>query len=130
MPKPIINIPFRISTDECGDARFTEQEIKDLIKSGNCHLHPTRPIPTPGAVPLLIRTSDGKVVGEFFYKDKVKETINGFDSSKIVNRLRSVKTDITRYQNLKDEYKLTDKMYLPSALIEIESLMEDLETQI
>jgi uncharacterized protein (UPF0332 family) len=52
-PKMLFN--FRISNDSSGEQRFTEDEIKNEIKSDNVFIERG----------LLIRKGDGKVIGEF-----------------------------------------------------------------
>lgn len=49
-----INIEVRISKDSSQKPRFTKEEIDELIKTENIKFHRN----------LLLRISDGKVVGE------------------------------------------------------------------
>ncbi len=53
--KPQMLFNFRISNDSSGTQRFAEDEIKNEIKSDNVLIERG----------LLIRKSDGKVIGEF-----------------------------------------------------------------
>jgi len=53
--KPIMKFDFRISNDSSGKQRFTEDEVITEIKNDNVKMERG----------LLIRKSDGKVIGEF-----------------------------------------------------------------
>jgi hypothetical protein len=47
------NIQIRISRDAAGNLRFTKKEVEELLQSGSS-FHKN----------LLVRTKDGKVIGE------------------------------------------------------------------
>jgi hypothetical protein len=57
-PKMILNI--RISNDEAGNQRYTNNQIISEIKKGNVNIE----LSGGNKVPLLIRKKDGAVLGE------------------------------------------------------------------
>jgi len=61
MPKMTLDI--RISVDSCQTQRYTEDEINQLIKDEKVLIKST----SQGS-PLLIRKSDGAVLGEILFK--------------------------------------------------------------
>ena len=59
-----IDLPFRISVDECGQVRFTREEILEEICNNITIVDMTGGSKTM----LLCRKSDGKVIGEYLKK--------------------------------------------------------------
>lgn len=60
MKKPTIIFEFRISIDSSGKQRYSEEQIKEEIKSSNGNV-----VFSKG---LLVRSKDGSVLGEFLIK--------------------------------------------------------------
>lgn len=58
--KPTMNICMRISTDSCQTQRYTEEEIEKEFSNDNIKIERN----------LVIRESDGAVMGEMFYSKK------------------------------------------------------------
>lgn len=59
--KPRMTFDFRISTYSGNDQRYTEDEIRTEIRNGNVRID----LSGGGKVPLLVRNTDGAVMGEF-----------------------------------------------------------------
>ena len=59
MGKYYFSALIRISNDSAGSQRFTEEEIKECLKNGTAHFK------RPNESLLIIRDSDGAVMGEF-----------------------------------------------------------------